>query len=178
MSQQKIFRIIKLGFLIGVLGLVGYIDQITSFEISIFPLYALPITLAVWYFGGWAGIAMAVACVSVWFWADVATGHVYSKPWIVYVNGGSRFIFFLFVALSVEYMLRTLQRARRKLRAFSGTLPICTDCRKVGDHDGYWWEFSAYFREYGDVVIQHKLCPDCARKKYAVDKTPSMPIHQ
>lgn len=170
MSQQKILKIIKLGVLVGMLVLVGYIDRVTGFEISVFPLYALPISFAAWYFGGWVSVASAIGSVCIWFWADVASGHVYTEPWVRYVNGGSRLVFFLFVALAVTYMESTLRRARTMLRAFSGTLPVCTECRKIGDNQDYWWEFSAYLREYGDVVIQRKLCPDCARKTYAVDK--------
>lgn len=177
LSQQKILKIIKLGFLVGMLVLVGYFDRVTGFEISVFPLYALPISFAAWYFGGWTSVASAISSVCIWYWADVTSGHVYTEPWVSYVNGGSRLVFFLFVALTVSYMARTLRRARTKLRAFSGTLPVCTGCRKIGDHQDYWWEFSAYLREYGNVVIQRKLCPDCARKTYAVDTTrPS--IHQ
>lgn len=176
-SQQQILRIFKLSFLLGMLGLVGYIDQATGFEISVFPLYALPIGFAAWYFSGWTGVATAIGSCFVWYWADVLSGHVYTEPWVIYVNGGSRLVFFLFVALTVSYMEGTLRRARAKLQAFSGMLPVCTDCRKIGDHQGYWWEFSAYLRENGGAVIQPKLCPDCARKNYAVDKT-SSPVHQ
>lgn len=161
-----------MGFVVGTLGLVAYVDLATGFEISVFPLYALPISIAAWYFGGWGGVATAISSCGVWFWADVASGHVYTKPWIVYLNAGSRLVFFLFVALTVAYMASTLRRARAKLQAFSGTLPVCTDCEKIGDQNGYWWHFRAYLREYGDVVIQRKLCPDCARKNYSVDETP------
>lgn len=178
MPQQQLLRLIKLVFLVGMLGLVGYVDWATGFEISIFPLYALPIAFAVWCFGGWGGTATAVGSVFAWYWADVASGHVYTKPWIIYVNGGSRLVFFLFVAVTVSYMVNTVRRTRAMLQAFTGTLTVCTECQNVRDHDGYWWDFSGYLREYGDAVILPKLCPDCARKTYAVDNAPSMPIHQ
>jgi hypothetical protein len=101
---------------------------------------------------------------------------VYSKPWIAYFNAGSRLVFFLFVALAVAYMVGTLRRTRRQLQAFSGTLPVCAHCCKVRDHDGYWWEFRDFLREYGGAVTQSKLCPDCGHEAYAAEEESAAPI--
>ncbi len=158
------------------LGLVGYVDVVTGYEVSVFPLYALPIGLAVFFFGVQAGIAAAGAAGLAWVWADVTTGHVYSKPWIIYVNAGSRLVLFLFVALAVGNMVATLRRARSPLRPLSGTLPVCAHCGKVADHDGYWWEVREFLREFGGAVTQSKLCPDCAHEAYAAEQEPAPPI--
>lgn len=172
--QRKILNLFKWGLVLALLAFAGYVDKVTGYEVSAFPLYSLPISLAVWYFGTWAGVSTAFACVIVWYWSDIATGHAYSEPWIIYVNGGSRFVFFLFVAITVGLMVSTLRRARARLSAFTETITVCHSCRTVRDHDGYWWEFTAYLREYGGATIQRKLCPDCARKTYA-DNVPSTP---
>src|SRR5512147_1130606 len=121
-SQERIFQLLKGGLVAASLCLVGYVDVVTGYEVSVFPLYALPIGLAVFFFGVQAGIAAAGAAGLAWAWADVTTGHVYSKPWIIYFNAGSRLVFFLFVALAAGNAIATLRRARSSLRPFSGSL--------------------------------------------------------
>jgi hypothetical protein len=176
LSQERFLQILKGGLVAALLGLVGCVDDVTGYEMSVFPLQALPISLAVLFFGVQAGIAAAGAAGLVWVWADVSAGHVYSRPWIIYVNAGSRLVFFLFVALAVGNMLATLRRARSPLRPVSGTLPVCAHCGKVADRDGYGWEVRDFLREFGGAVTQSKLCPDCTHEAYAADEESAPPI--
>jgi len=176
LSQERFLQLLKGGLVAALLGLVGYVDLVTGYEISVFPLYVLPISLAVLFFGVPAGVAAAGAAGLVWTWADVAAGHAYSKPWIIYVNAGSRLVLFLFIALAAGNMVTALRRARSPLRSFSGTLPVCAHCGKVADHDGYWWEFREFLREFGGAVTQSKLCPDCAHEAYVAEEESAPPI--
>ncbi len=171
MSQERLLQILKASLAAALLGTVGFVDLFTGYEISVFPLYAPPISLAVWFFGVWAGTAALV-----WIWADIAVGHVDSKPWIVYLNAGSQVVFFLFVALAGGYMVTTLRRARSQSRPFSKTLPICTGCGKVFDRDVYWWNFRGYLREYSCAVTLSKLCADCTHEAYITEEKSATPI--
>src|SRR5207244_11880000 len=55
-------------------GLIGYVDYLTGYERSLLLFYFLPISLAAW-FGNFAfGIAIVVACVTVWVLSDLASG--------------------------------------------------------------------------------------------------------
>lgn len=56
--------------------LVGWVDQVTGWELSLFVVYALPIALAVWWSGARAGLGMAVLCGVVW-WIANADVHPY-----------------------------------------------------------------------------------------------------
>lgn len=170
MPQNRLHELLKFGLVAASLALVGYIDVLTGYEVSVFPLYALPVALAAWLSGAWAGTATSMIATAIWAWADLATGHVYSKTWILYVNGGARLAFFLFVALAVAYMIGNLRRARSQLQNFSGTLAVCTACSRVRDRDEYWWEVQAYLREYGGALTQAKLCPECAHEAYVTDR--------
>jgi hypothetical protein len=178
LPQERIVQILKGALVAALLGLVGYVDVVTGYEISVFSLYALPIGLAVVLFGMLAGIATAGAAGLVWAWADVAAGHAYSRPWIIYVNAASRLVFFILVALVIAHIIATVRRARAPLRPLSGTLPVCTHCGKVADQNGYWWEVRDFLREFGGAVTQSKLCPDCAHEEYAEQQEPAPPIHR
>lgn len=170
LSKEQLLHVLKPGLIVALLGLVGYIDATTGYEISIFPLYALPIALTVRFFGIGAGMAAAGLAALLWMWADIAAGHVYSQPWIMYVNSAGRLLFFLFVALAVGYMIGNRRRARSQLRNFSGTLPVCTACSRVRDRNGYWWDVQSYLREFGGALTRAKLCPDCAHEAYVPDE--------
>lgn len=52
MSQERSYQFLKGGLVAALLALVGYIDLVTGYELSAFPLYALPIALAVAYMIG------------------------------------------------------------------------------------------------------------------------------
>ncbi|WP_395740805.1 sensor histidine kinase [Prosthecobacter sp.] len=56
--------------------LIGWLDYITSFEVSWFIFYALPIILAVWWAGARGGMAAAVVSGGVWWVANR-----YSSPY-------------------------------------------------------------------------------------------------
>jgi signal transduction histidine kinase len=56
--------------------LIGWLDNSTSFEVSWFIFYALPIILAVWWSGARGGMAMAVISGGVWWVANR-----YSSPY-------------------------------------------------------------------------------------------------
>lgn len=49
---------------------IGWLDFVTSWELSLFVIYALPIMLAVWYGGQSAGIFVAALCAAAWWLAN------------------------------------------------------------------------------------------------------------
>lgn len=145
-------RVWPLVLVVASLALVGYIDRVTGYEVSVFLLYAVP---------------MAMAATGVWVWADVASGHTYSKAWILYVNAFNRMVFFVLTVAAIRYMVGRHRDLLRRLSAFTGTQPVCTQCHHVAGHDGYWRSFEDHLAEFGGAEIQHKVCPDCARRGYA-----------
>ncbi|MES2695337.1 MAG: hypothetical protein V4773_17810 [Verrucomicrobiota bacterium] len=153
-------------FLLSLLAGMAYFDVASGHEISVFPLYSIPIGLFAWCFGPWTGFGAALLSTVLWHWADSTSGHVYSEYWISYVNALSRLTFFLLVVLTLSRVKRTIDHSRQKLRAFSGPLPMCTHCRKIGTADGYWQEVQEYIAANSDAVPKPKVCPDCARHHY------------
>ncbi len=59
-----------------------------------------------------------------------------------------------------------LQAALDKVKQLSGLLPICANCKKIRDDEGYWQDVAVYIRDHSEVEFSHGLCPDCAKALY------------
>lgn len=59
-----------------------------------------------------------------------------------------------------------LSKALEEVKTLSGLLPICANCKKVRDDDGYWSEVEVYVKDHSDLQFSHGICPDCAEKLY------------
>jgi hypothetical protein len=153
--------------LVATLALCGFIDYITGHEVSVFAIYAIPIVLGMRFFGTWAGGLLAVGSAIVWLVADQQSGHLYSHPWVAYWNALHRLFFFGCVAVAFHYTQAALKSNARLLQAFSGPLPVCAHCRRIGARNGYWQQFESYLGEHGGAQPVPKVCPDCARESYA-----------
>jgi len=59
-----------------------------------------------------------------------------------------------------------LQAALDKVKQLSGLLPICANCKKIRDDDGYWHDVAAYIRGHSEADFTHSICPSCYEKLY------------
>ncbi|MCP4629732.1 MAG: response regulator [bacterium] len=59
-----------------------------------------------------------------------------------------------------------LQAALDQVKQLSGLLPICANCKKIRDDEGYWQDVSGYIGDHSEAEFTHGICPDCARKLY------------
>ncbi|MBO8130117.1 MAG: PAS domain S-box protein [Candidatus Marinimicrobia bacterium] len=66
-----------------------------------------------------------------------------------------------------EKLLRKLRKALREVKELSGLLPICANCKKIRDDQGYWNDVEKYISENTDVDFTHSICPDCMKKLYS-----------
>lgn len=62
-----------------------------------------------------------------------------------------------------ERVILELQRALAEVKALSGLLPICSNCKKIRDDHGYWNQIEGYIASHSDAQFTHGICPDCAR---------------
>ena len=146
--------------------IVGWIDYITGYEVSVFPLYGLPIALSVWYFGFAGGVIGCGLCALAWVLADYFTGHTYSLEWVRWVNASARLIYFVFVTITFLYLRRTVTESDQRLRTISTLLPVCMQCHKVVDADGHWVSMQEFIADQTHAHFRPKICPDCARHDY------------
>lgn len=89
--------------------LLGGLDHLTGPEISVPVYYLIPISLAAWFGGGWAGFGVSIASALTGLSIDLILRSSYSHPAIPYWNMLARLSLFLIVT----YILAKLQAARR-----------------------------------------------------------------
>ncbi len=59
-----------------------------------------------------------------------------------------------------------LQQALDQVKTLSGLLPICANCNKIRDDQGYWQEVTVYIKTHSEADFTHGICPDCLQKLY------------
>ncbi len=74
---------------------------------------------------------------------------------------------------TILYKNRELERINKELKEalstitqLQGMLPICSNCHKIRDDDGYWHRVEEYIEKHSDVTFTHSLCPECLNKLY------------
>jgi signal transduction histidine kinase len=95
---------------------IGIIDYITSYEVTFFPFYSIPILLAVWFGSRRFAMLTSILCTIAWWTADVVSGHHYSNQWYHIGDAMGRFLFFLLVIVSgsaVREHIELLERSQK-----------------------------------------------------------------
>src|SRR5580698_6534263 len=87
---------------------LGLTDYLLGAEISLGVFYAVPVVMTAWFVGPRSAFAMGLLSISFWLTADYADGLLYSRPWIPFVNGAYRLMFYGFLIIILT-QLRHLQ---------------------------------------------------------------------
>lgn len=80
------------------MAVVGFMDYVTSLEVSFSIFYLVPVAIAAWYAGTHFGWGASLLAAAVWLWVDTEAGHLYSNAWIPFWNAGVRLGFFVIIA--------------------------------------------------------------------------------
>jgi diguanylate cyclase (GGDEF) domain len=98
------------------IGLLGAVDYLTGFELSLGVFYLLPIALVAWFVSNRAGLVASVVSAITWFLADKLAGETLSHPLIAYWNAISRLCFFVVVALLLTRLKAVLENEKDSAR--------------------------------------------------------------
>ena len=67
--------------------------------------------------------------------------------------------------IAKEKMLKVyVAEAMTKIKVLNGLIPICFNCKKVRDDQGYWKGLERYIKEHSEATFSHGVCPECAGK--------------
>ncbi len=77
--------------------IVGIIDYLTGYEVTVWPFYSIPILLMIWFGDRKLAVLISVLSTFAWWWADRASGHLYSSEWLRVWDAIVRLIFFCLV---------------------------------------------------------------------------------
>ena len=65
-----------------------------------------------------------------------------------------------------ERLLAELQAALAEVKTLSGLIPMCANCKKIRDDQGYWNQVENYIAARTDASFTHGICPECAKILY------------
>jgi signal transduction histidine kinase len=95
---------------------IGWIDRVTSYEVSLVLFYSLPILLMVWFANRMSAVIIAMLCTGIWWWADWASGHMYTRGWHEVwqtLFGLIYFLLFIVGATMAKARIALLEHSRR-----------------------------------------------------------------
>ncbi len=108
--QQAFFLLLSLSLAL----LWGWIDFQTETEIVLSVFYLIPIVIAAWYVYATAGIGISLLCAALaGYDTEIQSGIFSDNPWIGIWAIASRLAFFLFTAILVDRLRRTMESIRR-----------------------------------------------------------------
>ena len=59
-----------------------------------------------------------------------------------------------------------LRKALSEIKTLRGIIPICANCKRVRDDEGYREQVDSYVSRHTEALFSHGICPDCALKLY------------
>jgi signal transduction histidine kinase len=93
--------------------IIGFVDYLTGYEVTIWPFYCIPILLVAWFADMKLAVLFSVLSTLAWWLVDKAVGHLYSSEWLRVWDGAVRLIFFCLVMFTAW----TLRQQRAAFRA-------------------------------------------------------------
>ncbi len=110
--QRRPSRIYWSVVVVAMLLVIGSLDYITGYEVSVMVFYLLPVAIAVLAMGWMAGVVAAVASMAISLCTDLATGAHYHDPLVPWWNA----LIVLATYLVVIWLLATLISKNAKLQ--------------------------------------------------------------
>ncbi|MGH8165953.1 MAG: GGDEF domain-containing protein [Woeseiaceae bacterium] len=114
LTQQALTVVGCLAF--GLILLLGIIDHLSGYELSVAVFYLIPISIAAWYGNRNMGFIVCGMSAITWLLVEQTTRMPYSHEWILFWNSGGRFAFFIVVAYLIAELRSQLNRHQQLAR--------------------------------------------------------------
>jgi len=114
---HKMPREILILIICALAAIIGIVDYLTSFDVSISLFYLAPILLAAWYIDRTTGVVLSITCAIIWFVTSAIT--IPSRGiqiWVLVWDAASLLGFFLVSAVLLASLHRSLGRERKLAR--------------------------------------------------------------
>ena len=59
---------------------------------------------------------------------------------------------------------RELKESMTKIKTLGGLIPICSNCKKIRNDQGYWQQVEEYMEAHSEADFSHSLCPECGKR--------------
>jgi signal transduction histidine kinase len=97
-------------------GIIGILDYLTGYEVAFYPFYSVPILLVLWFGGNAPAIFISILSGLAWWFADAASGHIYSQPWLRPWDFIVRLMFFYLVVVAGAALRRQRDESQSRIR--------------------------------------------------------------
>ncbi len=71
------------------------------------------------------------------------------------------------IIINAQRLEQNLVKAKEEIKTLKGFVPICANCKKIRDNDGYWNQIEGYIEQHSDAHFSHSICPECAEELYS-----------
>ncbi|MBF0469400.1 MAG: response regulator, partial [Desulfamplus sp.] len=68
--------------------------------------------------------------------------------------------------IRLENMNRELSNSLDEIKTLREIIPICCNCKKIRDDEGYWQQLEGYLKENSGIEFSHGICPKCSKELY------------
>jgi CheY-like chemotaxis protein len=69
----------------------------------------------------------------------------------------------------IEMKNAELERYLKEIETLQGLIPICSNCKKVRNDDGYWERVETYITRRSGAQFSHAICAECEAELYPDD---------
>lgn len=142
---------------------MGWVDDVTGWEVSLFILYAAPIILAVWWDGAVAGLFISALSGAVWWFANIDT-HPYASAWGYAWALINRMFYFSVVVFAVVAVRKKQDADADHILMLEERRQLEQDIVSVSEH-----EQQRIGRDLHDGLCQHLAAVGCAARALAED---------
>lgn len=66
----------------------------------------------------------------------------------------------------LEKTNQELRIALAEIKTLRGIIPICSNCKKIRDDQGFWQQVESYVTKRTEASFSHGICPECVEKLY------------
>jgi hypothetical protein len=151
---------------IGMALLLLWFDYRSGPDSSFPVVYVIPVCLAAWYSGRWAGLALAlvtplahaVFLVAAWPQPGPLAPHLAATA--------LRAAVIVIMALWFARLSEHERALRDQVQTLEGLLPICSFCRKIRNDAGEWERLERFISARSGALFSHAYCPACMKEQY------------
>jgi hypothetical protein len=116
------------------------------------------------------GVWLAFYAICAWFIQDYVidlmhAGIVHGLTLVIYL-GLTTIAMTGLISINSTRLENDLTKAREEINSLREFLPICANCKKIRDDQGYWQQVDKYLNEHAGTEFTHSICPDCMKLLY------------
>jgi signal transduction histidine kinase len=131
--QRQDARVVTVEALVG-LAVVGYVDWVTGWELSVSSLYALIVLLVAWRVDRNTALIFALASGAIWFTANYSV-NPYSSKWSYVWATCTRLGYFLFVAIGGASLRAHQETTRAHIQALERARDLEHQLARVSERE-------------------------------------------